>query len=111
MSARILLLHIGRIVVDGLPASARQRFMRALRGGLNEMAESGIPPQLSASRRRIGSLDAGRLPSGATAEQAASQVLQAIRQNLKDSHASAVRTSGSNSASARTSGTEAKNNG
>jgi hypothetical protein len=111
MSARILHLHIDRIVVDGMPASAQQRFMLALRGGLNEMAENGIPPQISASRRRIGSLDAGCLSSGATAEQAASQVLQAIRQNLMGSHASAARTSGSNGASARTSGTEAKNNG
>jgi hypothetical protein len=106
MSARILHLHIDRIVIDGLPASAQQRFMRALRGGLHELAQSEISAAHSASRRRIGSLDAGRLSPGATVEQAAGQVLQAIRQNLSGS-----RTSGSDTARQPTSGTEAKNNG
>lgn len=96
MSSRVLHLHIDRIVVDGLPASAQQRFVRALKSGLTEMAENGIPPGLSAGKRRISSLDAGQLARGASGEQAAGQVLRAIQQNLS---------------SARVSNSEAKGNG
>jgi hypothetical protein len=96
MSSRVLHLQIDRIVVDGLPASAQHRFIRALRSGLTQMAENGIPPGTSAGKRRISSLDAGRLPRGASAEQAAGRVLRVIQQNLS---------------SARVSNSEAKGNG
>lgn len=96
MSSRVLYLHIDRIVVDGLPASAQQRFTRALKRGLTEMAENGIPPGLTAGKRRISSLEAGQLPRGASGERAAGQVLRVIQQNLS---------------SARVSNSEAKGNG
>ncbi len=96
MSSRALHLHIDRIVVAGLPASAQQRFVQALKSGLTEMAENGIPPGLSVGKRRISFLDAGQLPRGASGERAAGQVLRAIQQNLS---------------SARVSNSEAKGNG
>jgi hypothetical protein len=96
MSSRVVHLHVDRIVVDGLPASAQQRFIKALKSGLTEMAENGIPPGLSVGKRSISSLDAGQLPRGASGERAAGQVLRAIQQNLS---------------SARVSNSEAKGNG
>lgn len=82
MNARILHLHVDRIVVEGLPEAAQHRFTQALKSGLNRIAEEGLPAGMSTSRRRISSVNAGPVPPGCSAERAAGQVVRAIRQSI-----------------------------
>jgi hypothetical protein len=76
-------LAVDRIVVQGLPTSGQRRFVSALQQRLRELAQCGIPEELAPNtRERIQSLNAGQLRSGATPEEAALQVVNAIRQGL-----------------------------
>jgi hypothetical protein len=76
-------LHIDRIVVEGLPEAGHRQFRSALETQLRDLAESGIADRFSANaRKRIQSLDAGKLRPGATPAQAAAQVAKAIRQGI-----------------------------
>jgi hypothetical protein len=76
-------LHIDRIVVDGLPPAAKRQFSDALEKGLRDLAEAGIANELAGrSGLSIQSLDAGRLPPGATPAQAAMRIVHAIRQSI-----------------------------
>jgi hypothetical protein len=116
MSTRVVHLHIDRIVVEGLPASAQQRFMRALEQGLNGfandgLAQSGFAGQKPAAqggitKSRITALDAGQIRSGAgrkaTAEQAAGQIVQALQQKLGGARQAVAGSSSADSAAVRT---------
>jgi len=83
MNSRALHLHIDRLVVDGLPAQGKQRFVRALEAQLTRLAQDGMPTAFAVGRaRRIASLDAGPMRAGATPEQAAAQVTAALRGSL-----------------------------
>jgi hypothetical protein len=76
-------LHIDRIVIDGLPAHEQRRFARVLEAHLDEFARSGIADRFTANTRKaIQSLNAGTLRNGATAEHAAAQVVQSLRQSI-----------------------------
>ena len=80
MSVRTVHLQIDRIVVDGLPATAHQNFVKALEQRLAEMARESLAAGPTLSEVRTGGIDAGRLPHRATGERAAEQVVGAIRQ-------------------------------
>lgn len=83
MNSRTLHLHIDRLVVEGVPAHGRQRFVGALESELTKLASDGLAGALAGSRKReIASLDAGTLRHGATPEQAAKQVTSALRRGL-----------------------------
>jgi hypothetical protein len=83
MSSRTIHLHIDRMVVQGLPPHAQQRFVRAIEKQLAHMVEAQAPQGLAAGgSRRIASLDAGRLPRGASPEQAARQITAALHGQL-----------------------------
>ena len=83
MKKRTLHLHIDRIVVEGLPDSRRHRFVRALESQLTELAESGLDTAFTrGAQQRIESLNAGQLRPRATAEQAAAQVVNSLRQSI-----------------------------
>jgi hypothetical protein len=86
-------LHIERVVVEGLPESGQRRFMRALEAQLHEWAGTGgdfadglthldAPVSARRVRQRIRALDAGPLRPGASPEQAAAQVVRAIRRGV-----------------------------
>ncbi|HKF48709.1 MAG TPA: hypothetical protein VKB38_15230 [Terracidiphilus sp.] len=75
-------LHIGRIVVDGLAEREQQRFARVLSAHLDKFARSGIADRLSANQRKSISALPGTLPPGATAEQAAAQVVRSLRRSI-----------------------------
>ena len=78
-----LYLHIDRIVVEGLPAAAQRQFVSSLEEKLREFAESGVADEFPGNmRKRMQSLSAGQLRPGATPAQAATQVVQSIRQNI-----------------------------
>ena len=80
---RALHLHIDRLVVEGIPAQGRQRFLGALESQLTKLASEGLRDALAGGRkRRIAALDAGVLRAGATPEQAAAQVTAALRNGL-----------------------------
>ena len=85
MSVRSLNLHIDRIAVDGLSESARKGFPAALERSLRELDAGSLAGTAGASRRRISGLDAGQVPSGATADQAARKVVDGIRRTLSGS--------------------------
>jgi hypothetical protein len=74
-----LLLHIDRIVVDGLSVAEQRRFSTALEAQLRALFEPG---GLHASNGAIRSLSAGTLRPGTTARQAAAQVADSIRQGI-----------------------------
>ena len=83
MNSRKVHIHIDRMVIEGLPPHAHQRFVRALETHLTQMVDAQAPRDLfAASSRRIASLDAGRLRAGATPEQAAAQVTAALHGKL-----------------------------
>jgi hypothetical protein len=83
MGMKSLYLTIDRIVVDGLPASGRHRFVSALQQRLRESAQKGISEEFGRDAdKRIQSLSAGRLRPKATPDDAAQQVVNAIRQYL-----------------------------
>jgi hypothetical protein len=72
MNDRVLHLHIDRIVVEGVPASGQQKFVRALEGRTTEWAEVGVPLGLLAqARQRIAAVKAGQLRRGASPDQVA----------------------------------------
>jgi hypothetical protein len=80
MSRRVLHLHIGRLVVEGLTPQSEKRFVRALEAKLAELASEGMQSAFGGGRvRRIGSLSAGVLRAGTTPEQAAAQATAALR--------------------------------
>lgn len=89
MNSRTVCIHIDRMVVEGLPALAQQRFVSALKKQLTQMAEAQAPYGFAAGgSRRISSLDAGRLRSGSTPEQAAAQITATLRGKLAGKGAS-----------------------
>jgi len=76
-------LHIGRIVVEGLPKAQQRQFARVLEDRLHAWAASGAASQLSSSEHlEIPALDAGLLRPGATASQAAMQVVNSIARSV-----------------------------
>jgi hypothetical protein len=80
---KALHLHIDRIVVEGLSESGQRRFARVLESQLQALAESGIADHFTRNtRKRLQALDVGQLRAGATAEQAAAQVIRSIRQSV-----------------------------
>ncbi len=81
MSSRSLHIHIGRMVVEGLPAG-QQRFVRALETQLAKMASDGLPNVFTGGARHIAALDAGLVRTGATPEQVAAKVIAALRMGL-----------------------------
>ncbi|MGH9606920.1 MAG: hypothetical protein ACRD3N_14615 [Terracidiphilus sp.] len=84
-------LHIGRVVIEGLPEARQRQFARALEERLQEWAASGAANVFNGGARvRIPALDAGQLKPGATAAQAARQVVDSIARRV-----SAHRQSGS----------------
>jgi hypothetical protein len=83
MAMKSLHLVIDRIVVQGLPVSGQHRFVSVLQQRLRELAQCGIPEELARNtRKRIQSVNAGQLHSGAMPDEAALQVVNAIRQSL-----------------------------
>jgi hypothetical protein len=78
-----LRLAVDRIVVEGLRAAEPRRFAAALEARLREFAQEGFPQEFASdARRTIRSLSAGRLRPGATPDEAARQVVNAIRRGL-----------------------------
>jgi hypothetical protein len=83
MGMKSLHMTIDRIVVDGLPASGRHRFVGALQQRLRDAAQNGISEEFGRDAdKRVQSLNAGRLRPKATPDEAAQQVVNAIRQHL-----------------------------
>jgi hypothetical protein len=83
-------LHIDRLVVEGLPASAEKRFVQALEAELRQLAKSGganggsaldalMGGSMRNVRKRVQAIDAGQLRPGATPEQAAARLVGSIR--------------------------------
>lgn len=69
---KLLHLHIDCIMVEGLPPAGQQQLPGALKEALHELTRSGIADELAGDTRKgMQSLDAGRLPPGATPAQAA----------------------------------------
>ncbi|HEX3941645.1 MAG TPA: hypothetical protein VHX11_09205 [Acidobacteriaceae bacterium] len=82
MSRNVLHLEIGRLIVDGLPGSAKHQFVRALEAELASLAHDLDPHVFAQGARKLRSIDAGRMRSPADAAQAAAQVASAIRSQL-----------------------------
>jgi hypothetical protein len=84
-------LHIDRITVDGLSATEQRRFARALEAQLLALAdEGGAGAIVGGQNRVIRSASPGELAPGASANRAAAQVANSIRQSLTGrGHASA----------------------
>ena len=82
MNSRVLHLHIERIVVEGMAASAQHNFVASLERELTQMASQSLQPVLSGTNRRIASINAGVMRSGNSAEHAAQQVVQAIQAKI-----------------------------
>jgi hypothetical protein len=73
-------LHIDRIAVDGLSAVEQRQFARALETKLRALAMAdGIA---DGGDRNLGLVNAGVLRRGTSANQAAAQVVDAIRARL-----------------------------
>jgi len=90
-------LHIGRIVVHGMPRTGGRHFAIALEEMLRQWAGSGLAGTVPGNApRAIPSLDAGRFRPGATPEQAAGQIVQAIQTRL-DARGAAPSTLGTRS--------------
>ena len=76
-------LHIDRIVVDGLPEARQRQFARALDEQLRQWAASGAASEMTGNRRvRIPALNAWLLKPGATASEAARQVVNSVARLL-----------------------------
>lgn len=72
-------LEIGRIVVEGLPEARQRQFARSLEEQLRQWAANGAASEMKGNTRvKIPTLDAGLLKPGATAQQAATQVVNSI---------------------------------
>ena len=83
---RAVHVHIDRMVVEGLPEPQQRQFGRALEDRLRALAASGIADGFaSGARVRIPALDAGQLRAGATASQAAAQVVRSIEKSIGSS--------------------------
>jgi len=82
MNARSLHLRIDRIALEGLSDQARRRFPSALESALGKLDASAFERSAASGRFRISNVDAGRIPSDATAERAAGMVVDGIRRNL-----------------------------
>jgi hypothetical protein len=72
-------LHIDRLVVEGLPEAQQRQFARSLEQQLRAWAVSGVTRN---SRVRVQTLSAGILKPGATASEAASQVIHSLTHRL-----------------------------
>jgi hypothetical protein len=88
MGMKSVKLDIERVVVEGLTGSGQRRFLRALEAQLHQLADAdsandgfavGLTPNM---RKRIQTLDAGPLRPGTTPENAAAQVVRAIRESV-----------------------------
>jgi hypothetical protein len=76
-------LHIDRIVVDGLPEARQRQFARSLDEQLRQWAASGAASGMTKNRRvKIPALNAGLLKPGATASEAARQVVNSVARRL-----------------------------
>lgn len=94
-------LNIDRITVEGLSAVEQRQFARALETKLRALAVAdGIA---DGGDRNLGLVNAGVLRRGASANQAAAQVVNAIRARLSGS-AKAGQPSGSRGGEARSHG-------
>ena len=82
MNARALHLRIDRIALEGLSEQAARRFPSALENALGKLDASAFEGSPGPGRRSISGLDAGRISSGTTAEQAAGMVVDGIRRSL-----------------------------
>jgi hypothetical protein len=82
MNSRALHIHINRLSVEGLPACEQRLFMRALEKQLSALASGGLPGAFTGGTHHIAVFDAGRVWSGATAEQAARQVTTGLGKAL-----------------------------
>ncbi|HWE85322.1 MAG TPA: hypothetical protein VG267_10290 [Terracidiphilus sp.] len=79
-------LHIDRITVDGLSAGEQRQFARALETKLRALAVAdGVA---DGGDRNLGAVNAGVLRRGAGANQAATQVVNAIRARLSSNNKS-----------------------
>ena len=81
MSKRTVHIHIDRLVMDAIDARGQQRFVRALEAQLAEAARAAVAGGAFARAgltRRIGRVDAGEIPAGATPERAAGQMAKAV---------------------------------
>lgn len=84
VSTRILHLHIDRLVVDGLPASSKASFVRALEGQLTTLAEAHAETVFTQPSHRIDRPLTQVMQPRATAEQAAAQVAGLISHSLSN---------------------------
>ncbi len=80
---RTVHLEIGRIVVEGLPEARQRQFARSLEEQLRQWAASGAASGMSKNTRvRIPALNAGVLKPGATASEAARQVVNSVARRV-----------------------------
>ena len=76
-------LHIGELVVNGVPVSDRDAFGDAIRGELTRLLSAGALPAALARNLQIPSLDAGALRVTSSQPRAlGSQVAQAVHRSL-----------------------------
>lgn len=76
-------LHIDRIAVEGLGEAEQRRFARTLDEHLHAWAASPAASSIAANAHvKISALDAGMLKPGATARQAATQVVNSLTRRL-----------------------------
>ena len=76
-------LQIGKIVVDGLPEGRQRQFARSLEAQLRAWAASGALSGIAGNTHvKIPALNAGLMKPGATASQAARQVVNSIARGL-----------------------------
>ncbi|MGB0063869.1 MAG: hypothetical protein WBP85_05430 [Terracidiphilus sp.] len=76
-------LHIDRIAVEGLDEMGQRQFARTLEEHLHAWAASQAASGIAANAHvQIPSLDAGMLRPGATARQAAAQVVNSLARRL-----------------------------
>jgi hypothetical protein len=71
--------EIGRVTLHGYSAAQRTQFVASLRAHLAEVGASGSWSGSGPARRRVGRLDAGALPPGASPHEAARRVATALR--------------------------------
>ncbi len=76
-------LHIDRIAVEGLEETEQRKFARTLEEHLEAWAASPAANGMAANGHvKIPALDAGMLKPGATARQAATQVVNSLARRL-----------------------------
>jgi len=79
---RTVHVHIDRIAVDGLDETAQRQFAHSLQEQLRAWAASGAANGVALNALKIPALDAGMIKPGATAPQAAAQVINAVARRL-----------------------------